>query len=167
LAAVGVPQSQIVVPQVDHLEKQDDLQYYAVPAAHYAFEQDENDGAYSYLGFVIQVGQSWLYHAGDTILYDGMVEGVLHYAGAIDIACLPVNGRDGWRERMGMTGNLDGAEALELAQRLHADVLIPMHNDVFKVNHVNQAILADLCDRLAPRQKVHWLQPGEKYYYAK
>jgi Predicted Zn-dependent hydrolases of the beta-lactamase fold len=166
LRSVGIPQSQIVTPEVNQPQKLGSLNYYAVPAAHYEFEQDES-GAYSYFGYVIQIGERWLYHAGDTILYDGMIEDVLRYAGAIDIACLPVNGRDGWRERMGMTGNLDGAEALELTLRLHAQVLLPMHNDLFKVNHVNQAVLADLCDRLAPRQRVHWLQPGEKYFYVK
>jgi len=72
-----------------------------------------------------------------------MIEEVLRHTEKIDLACLPVNGRDGWRERMGMTGNLDGAEALELAQKLNAEVLFPMHNDLFKVNHVNPAILAD------------------------
>ena len=166
LQAVGIPAEKMRVPEVGQLYHESGLEFYAVPAAHYEFEQDET-GAYGYFGFVIHLGESWLYHAGDTILYDGMVEAVLQHAGRIDLACLPVNGRDGWRERLGMTGNLDGAEALELAQRLHADVLIPMHNDLFKVNHVSNAILADLAERRAPRQKVHWLQPGERYYYLK
>lgn len=166
LASLGVDQQQMIVPEIGKVDTQCGIEYYAVPAAHYQFDLDES-GAYAYLGFVIKLGDSWIYHAGDTILYDGMVEQILRYANQIDVACLPVNGRDGWRERMGMVGNLDGAEALELTLRLKADVLIPMHNDLFKVNHVNPAILADLLDRKAPRQKVHWLQPGEKYYYAK
>jgi L-ascorbate 6-phosphate lactonase len=167
LVSLGVDPSRITIPEIGTLYERDGLVYYAVPAAHYQFERDEKDGAYTYFGFVIKLGTRWLYHAGDTILYDGMIEEVLRYTEKIDLACLPVNGRDGWRERMGMTGNLDGAEALELAQKLKAEVLFPMHNDLFKVNHVNPAILADLLDRRAPRQKVHWLQPGEKYFYLK
>jgi L-ascorbate metabolism protein UlaG (beta-lactamase superfamily) len=165
LMGLGVSLSNIVVPEIGYEAAVCGLDYYAVPAAHYEFEQNVKTGAYSYLGFVIKVGETWLYHSGDTILYDGMVDQVLKFADKIDIACLPVNGRDGWRERMGMTGNLDGAEALELTLRLKADVLIPIHNDLFAVNHVNMAILADLLDRRAPRQRVHWLQPGETFYY--
>ncbi|MPN28071.1 hypothetical protein SDC9_175510 [bioreactor metagenome] len=100
-------------------------------------------------------------------LYDDMAENILAQTKSIDLAFLPVNGRDGWRERLGMIGNLDAAEALGLAQQIHCEVLIPIHNDLFQVNHVNPAVLADLLDRCAPRQKVHWLQPGEKFFFQK
>ena len=165
LIEIGIPKALLIVPELGTLQEVCGIQYYAVPAAHYDFDQDKTTGAYAYFGFVIKIAESWLYHAGDTILSDGMIELVLRHTVKIDIACLPVNGRDGWRERMGMIGNLDGAEALELCKRLNADVLIPMHNDLFAVNHVNMSILADLVDRKAPRQKVHWLQPGETYFY--
>jgi L-ascorbate metabolism protein UlaG (beta-lactamase superfamily) len=50
-------------------------------------------------GFVIKGGDTVVYidpyHAGDTILYDGLVERLRRHA--LDIACVPVNGRDGWR----------------------------------------------------------------------
>jgi L-ascorbate 6-phosphate lactonase len=165
LLGLGISSSNIVIPRVGEKSTIYGLDYYAVPAAHYEFDQIKETGAYSYLGFVIKVGKTWLYHSGDTILYDGMINQILKFTDKIDLVCLPVNGRDGWRERMGLIGNLDGAEALELTLRLKADVLIPMHNDLFAVNHVNLAILADLIDRKAPRQKVHWLQPGETFYY--
>ena len=78
-----------------------------------------------------------------------------------------MNGRDGWRERRGMIGNLDGPEAAQLAAAVGADVLIPMHNDMFAANHVSPAILADFLDRTYPRQKYHWLQPGELYFFVR
>jgi L-ascorbate 6-phosphate lactonase len=116
---------------------------------------------FRWLGYILQLNGVTLYHAGDTILYDGLVERLRTHS--IDIACLPVNGRDGWRERRGMIGNLDGREAAELAVAVNAEVLIPMHNDMFAANHVSPAILADFLDRTYPRQKYHWLQPGELY----
>ena len=167
LLEIGVDEAHIQVPKVGELNHHAGVEYYAIPAAHYLFDQNENTQAYSYFGYVIKVGDIWIYHAGDTILYDGMVESILKHTPKIDVACLPVNGRDGWRERLGMIGNLDAAEALELGQRIKANVLLPMHNDLFKGNHVNNAILADLVDKKYPRQKVHWLQPGERYFYAK
>lgn len=166
LRSLGVAEENLLVPQMGKLTELAGLQFYAVPAAHYEFEVD-SDGNYSYLGYVIHAGETWLYHAGDTILYDDMAEKILAQTKSIDLAFLPVNGRDGWRERLGMIGNLDAAEALGLAQQIHCEVLIPIHNDLFQVNHVNPAVLADLLDRCAPRQKVHWLQPGEKFFFQK
>jgi len=167
LASLGISPQQIIIPKVGKVEHLPGLDYYAVPAAHYQFDLDESGENYAYFGFVIKAGEVWIYHAGDTILYDGMVEQILGHTSEINVACLPVNGRDGWRERMDMIGNLDPSESLELALRLKTDVLLPMHNDLFKYNHISPAVLADHLDRKAPRQKVHWLQPGERYFYVK
>lgn len=152
----------ILVPPIDALQTFGPLTFTAIPAAHYDLERDAQ-GGYLYLGFILYLNGVTLYHAGDTILYDGLVERLRKQS--IDIACLPVNGRDGWRERRGMIGNLDGREAAELAAAIGADVLIPMHNDMFAANHVTPAVLADFLDRTYPRQKYHWLQPGELYFY--
>ena len=167
LISLGIDAKKVIIPSIGTLMVEDGVMFYAVPAAHYNFDRDETDGSYAYLGYVIQLNGIWIYHAGDTLLYDGMVDGILKHTDRIDVACLPVNGRDGWRESMDILGNLDGAESLELALRLHADVILPMHNDLFKTNHATPAFLADVLDRKAPRQKVHWLQPGEKYFYSK
>jgi len=162
LRALGIPDGRIVVPPVDTPQTVGPLTFTAIPAAHYGLDRDA-EGSFRWLSFIIQLNGVTLYHAGDTILYDGLVERLRKHS--IDIACLPVNGRDGWRERRGMIGNLDGREAAELAVAVDADVLIPMHNDMFAANHVTPAILADFLDRAYPRQRCHWLQPGELYFY--
>jgi L-ascorbate metabolism protein UlaG (beta-lactamase superfamily) len=162
LRALGIPDGRIVVPPVDTPQTVGPLTFTAIPAAHYGLDRDA-EGSFRWLSFIIQLNGVTLYHAGDTILYDGLVERLRKHS--IDIACLPVNGRDGWRERRGMIGNLDGREAAELAVAVNADVLIPMHNDMFAANHVTPAILADFLDRAYPRQRCHWLQPGELYFY--
>ncbi len=162
LRSLAIPDDRILVPLVDAPQTFGPLGFTAIPAAHYGLDRDA-EGGYCYLGFILHLNGVTLYHAGDTILYDGLVERSRQHS--IDIACLPVNGRDGWRERRGMIGNLDGREAAELAVAIGADVLIPMHNDMFAANHVTPAILADFLDRTYPRQKYHWLQPGELYFY--
>jgi L-ascorbate metabolism protein UlaG (beta-lactamase superfamily) len=164
LRALGIPDGRIVVPPVDTPQTVGPLTFTAIPAAHYGLDRDA-EGSFRWLSFIIQLNGVTLYHAGDTILYDGLVERLRKHS--IDIACLPVNGRDGWRERRGMIGNLDGREAAELAVAVDADVLIPMHNDMFAANHVTPAILADFLDRAYPRQRCHWLQPGELYFYVR
>jgi len=162
LRSLQISDDRILVPPVDAPQTFGPLTFIAIPAAHYELERD-TQGGYLYLGFLLHLNGVTLYHAGDTILYDGLVERLRKQP--VDIACLPVNGRDGWRERRGMIGNLDGREAGELAVAIGADVLIPMHNDMFAANHVSPAVLADCLDRTYPRQKYHWLQPGELYFY--
>jgi L-ascorbate metabolism protein UlaG (beta-lactamase superfamily) len=164
LRSLGIGEDRIIVPPVDAPQTVGPLGFTAIPAAHYGLDQDAG-GAFRWLGYILQLNGVTLYHAGDTILYDGLVERLR--AHSIQIACLPVNGRDGWRERRGMIGNLDGREAAELTVAINADVLIPMHNDLFAANHVSPAILADFLDRTYPRQKYHWLQPGELYFYVR
>jgi L-ascorbate metabolism protein UlaG (beta-lactamase superfamily) len=164
LLSSGIAAERIHVPPTDEPQSLGALTFTAVPAAHYDLEHDPQRG-YRWWGFIIEVNGVTLYHSGDTILYPGLVERLQRRA--IDIACLPVNGRDGWRERLGLTGNLDGPEAAQLAARIGADVLIPMHNDLFASNHVSPAVLAEFLDRRYPRQKYHWLQPGELYVYVR
>ncbi|MCI0394157.1 MAG: MBL fold metallo-hydrolase [Chloroflexi bacterium] len=164
LYEVGVPSDLIDIPPVDKPLTVGQLTYTAIPAAHYDLDYDPQRG-YRWLGFVIELNGVTLYHAGDTILYDGLVDRLKRHR--IDVACLPVNGRDWWREQRGMIGNLDAHEAAELAATIGADVLIPMHNDMFAANHASPAGLADFLDRTYPRQKYHWLQPGELYFYVK
>lgn len=135
----------------------------AVPAAHYGHEPDEA-GNPAYLGFLLQFNGVSLYHSGDTVVYPGLVERLR--AQPIDICCLPINGRDWFREQAGLVGNLDYREAADLAAAIGAGVLLPNHNDLFSSNRINPATLLDYVAARYPRQRLHFLQAGELYYYA-
>ena len=87
------------------LDEERQIEYCSIPAAHYEIEKDAQSGEYEYLGYLIRVEDLVLYHSGDTILYDGMVDNILKHKWQIDIACLPVNGRDNKRDQMGIVGN--------------------------------------------------------------
>jgi L-ascorbate metabolism protein UlaG (beta-lactamase superfamily) len=136
------------------------------PAAHYGRDVDPVRG-HRWLGFVIELNGVTLWHSGDTILFPELMNAMADWTGKIDVACLPVNGRDYWREQVGITGNMDATEALDLCAKLDVEVLIPMHNDLFAGNHVSPAVLAEYQDRKHPRRRYHWLQPGELYVYVK
>jgi L-ascorbate 6-phosphate lactonase len=110
-----------------------------VPAMHgvtmedaYGFGEELSGGLVRFLGFVIDAGGVRLYHAGDTIAFDGMAPALRDLA--IDVALLPINGRDAEREARGIVGNLSEAEAASLAGDIDADLLIPMHYDLFERN---------------------------------
>ena len=111
----------------------------AVPAMHgitmadaYSFGRGESGGEYRFLGFVLEANGVVLYHAGDTILYDGMVDQLRPFH--IDVALLPINGRSPERESREVVGNLDEREAAHLAAAIGAHGVIPMHYDMFAGN---------------------------------
>lgn len=94
-----------------------------------------------FLGFLVEADGATLYFAGDTLVtaeLDAALRGR-----RIDVALLPVNGRDAYRERAGIVGNLDAREAVELALALGARTLVPYHWDGFAGNTVPPGRVAD------------------------
>ena len=101
---------------------------HAVPAAHEQFERDEN-GRHKFLGYVVEFDGAFVYHSGDTVLYDGMKEWLRRWP--IDLALLPINGRAPER---GVAGSLRGREAAQLAKDIGARLVIPCHYEMFEFN---------------------------------
>ena len=135
----GVPSDRVVGMQPDGSVDIAGLAVRAVPACHgvtmddaYGFGETLSGGLVRFLGFVVDLGGVRIYPAGDTIHFDGM-EGTLAGLG-IDVALLPINGRDAEREGRGIVGNLDHREAAWLGSRIGAGLLVPMHYDLFARN---------------------------------
>ena len=97
-----------------------------IPSAHERLERDEK-GHCRYLGYLVLFGPWAIYHSGDTVLYDGLVERLRAYS--IDIALLPINGRG-----KGVPGNLNAQEAVWLAKEASVRCVIPCHYDMFAFN---------------------------------
>lgn len=161
LKGEGVGGGQLRLAQVFKPETIGGIRFTALPSAHYDLERDSVTGGYTYLGFVIEIGGKVLYHAGDTILYDGLLENLSKISDHYDICCLPVNGRDAEREAMGIIGNLHPEESLELAQQLNTGLFIPTHNDMFTVNSLDPQRLNNHAKKNFPLLKVRWMKPGE------
>jgi L-ascorbate metabolism protein UlaG (beta-lactamase superfamily) len=127
----------------------------AVPAAHEQIERDAADRML-HLGYVVRCGPFALYHAGDTIPYEGMAERVRAVAD-IDVALLPINGR---RPERRVAGNLWGDEAAELAHAIRARLAVPMHFEQFAFNTEPPDAFAAACERLGQPYRV--LRAGER-----
>jgi L-ascorbate metabolism protein UlaG (beta-lactamase superfamily) len=126
---------------------------HAVPAAHNLREQDDA-GHERYIGIVVAVGGVVIYHSGDTLRYEGMAELLRQWV--IDVALLPINGNDPAR---GVAGNLDGAEASQLAHDIGARLVVPCHYDMFAFNTASPAVFVDTARQLGQAYRV--LQAGE------
>jgi L-ascorbate 6-phosphate lactonase len=153
-----VTEAGIAADRVVGMQPQDDpleiggLTIGAVPAMHgvtmedaYGFGEGISAGMIRFLGFVIEAGGVRLYHAGDTIRFEGM--DALLREQRVDVGMLPVNGRDAAREARGIVGNLSEAEAATLAEDAGFGYVIPMHYDMIEGNLGDPAILVDDVER--------------------
>jgi L-ascorbate metabolism protein UlaG (beta-lactamase superfamily) len=76
---------------------------------------EKNEG---WIGYIIEIGNVVIYHAGDTDLIDEMTK-LTGYAkqGNKFIALLPIGGK--------VTMNIQ--EAIQAAKKINADIVVPMH----------------------------------------
>lgn len=121
----------------------------AVAAAHETLDP-------GYVGFVVQCGEWTLYHSGDTVRYDGMVDALRPHR--IDVALLPINGRAPERR---VAGNLDAVEASTLGRDIGARVVIPCHYEMFAFNTADPAAFVHACRVNGQRGDV--LRCGEQW----
>ena len=126
-----------------------------VPAAHETIQTDDR-GRHQFLGYVVKVAGRTIYHAGDTVRYDGMVERLRPLN--IDIALLPINGRGIGHN---VAGNLAGPEAAILAHQIGAKLAIPCHYDMFHFNTASPAAFIGICRQLGQAYRV--LKCGERF----
>lgn len=130
-----------------------------VAAAHERLDRDA-EGRYCYLGYLVRFGPWTIYHSGDTVLYEGMEQGLREAAGptGIDLAMLPINGRGPERR---VSGNLWGHEAARLANSIGANCVIPCHYDMFTFNTANPDQFVATCRELG--QPFAILENGQRW----
>lgn len=129
--------------------------FHAVPSAHEVLEADEL-GNPNYIGLVVKAGPWTLYHSGDTVRYAGMDDQLRQWQ--IDLAMLPINGRD---PRRGVAGNLSGAEAAQLAFDSKVRLVIPCHYQMFQFNSATPEEFIQTAQQLS--QAYHVLGCGQRF----
>ena len=136
-----------------------------VAAAHEQYLTDEN-GDQCCLSYVLDLGGIRLFHGGDTVVTEQLISDVQEI-GAIQVACLPVNGVDTERHRRDIIGNMDCRDAAFFAQQIGADMVIPMHYDMVLGNEENPLIFGHYMQSLYSGRKFHIMQLGERLIYMK
>jgi L-ascorbate 6-phosphate lactonase len=129
----------------------------AIPSAHVGLDTDEA-GHHLYLGFVVEVEGLRLYHSGDSLAYDGLVD---HLGpDPFDVMFLPINGRDPSR---GVAGNMSAAEAVDLASQVRPRFVVPHHYDMFTFNTVPVETFEAEATRLPTVVTAKVLRCGERW----
>ena len=129
----------------------------ALPSAHEGVDRDDS-GRCLYLGFVVEVDGVRLYHSGDTVVYDGLVENL--GPEPFDAVFLPINGKD---PRRRVAGNMSAAEAVALANRCRPRYLVPHHYDMFTFNTVPVSTFHEAAQMLDPAVTPVVLRCGERW----
>lgn len=132
----------------------------AIKAKHEFFDEHSTHG-FPYLGYVVEAGGVTFYHAGDTIMYEGLLTALQQWS-RFDVMFLPINGRDTERFLRGCLGNMTYQEAAELAGELQPGLVVPAHYDMFIGNQEDPAKFISFLNAKYPGVK-HWVgSAGER-----
>lgn len=116
----------------------DHIRLEVIPSAHEELKRDQN-GNHHYLGYILRFDDVALYHSGDGVPYVSLPNELKNRG--IDIALLPVNGRDEFRTSKGVLGNFSFEESLELCKYAEIPVMICHHFGMFDFNTVDTSLL--------------------------
>ena len=133
----------------------DGFTFHGIPAKHNEIERDKN-GNCKYMGYVIEFGNRKIYHSGDTLWFDEMIEILKPHSP--HVALLPINGNDPSRK---VAGNLNCREAAELGKAIHATWVIPCHYDMFTFNTADVNEFRKEAEKINQAYKI--LNGGERF----
>lgn len=133
----------------------DGFTFHGIPAKHNEIERDEQ-GNCKYMGYVIAFGDYKIYHSGDTLWFDEMVELLQPFS--VQVALLPINGNDAARK---VAGNLNSVEAVKLGKALGVKYVIPCHYDMFDFNTADVNEFVKEAEKAGQPYKV--LKGGERF----
>jgi len=170
LSSIGIPTERTISVRVDEPVTLNGVTVTAVPAMHsfssppvvYDFETDEQ-GQHAFVGYVLDFHGVRVYHAGDTLIYEGMADRLRELRP--DVALLPINGRGYYREQQGIFGNMDEREAADLAADVGVRLLVPIHYDMFESNLGNPGALVQYVRASHPELPVLIPAGGRRFVY--
>lgn len=132
LARSGVAEERLVLIDAGQtIEPFPGVSVTATRAAHETLETD-SEGHHRFLGYVFEAAGIRIWHSGDCIPFDGLIEEVAPYAP--NMALLPVNGRRPELSDNGVPGNFTVAEAISIADAIGAPHLVAHHYGLFDFN---------------------------------
>lgn len=142
------------------------LKITGIGAAHEFLDVDAESGLHPYLGYVIEGNGLVIYHAGDCCVYEGLLTKLKRWP-RLDVAFLPINGRDARRLASGCIGNMTYQEAADLAGALEPGVVVPSHYDMFAMNAEDPRLFAEYMRVKYPRVEVLLCEHGKRVRFGR
>lgn len=163
IMSYGISEERMIGAVADKMIELEGCKIIPVPAAHEELRTDEH-GNYYDMGYKILFDDISIYHGGDCCIYEGLTDRLMN----TDILMVPVNGRSYYKRYIeDIIGNMTCDEAIILAKETNADMIVPMHYDLYDCNRINPAQFVDCLFSMNPAQKFHMFAPGEVYIYQK
>jgi len=158
LIDAGIDRRRVILARENWIALEPEVRVMPVPAAHPRIETD-NEGYLRCVGYVVECGGRRLYHGGDGSPDDRVFDR-LNRLGPIDVAFIPVNERNFYREKRGIIGNMSVREAFQMAEDIGVKTLVPTHWDMFAPNSVYKEELNLLYELIQPSFEMR-LDPQE------
>ncbi len=155
MKSLGVSSARLVLLDDDERAEVHGVRFHGVKAAHEFFDRTP-EGYYPYLGYVIKAAGRTVYHAGDTLWWEGLQQQLA--AWTFDLALVPINGRDGKRLRNNTAGNMTFQEAADLLGGLDVALAVPTHYDMFAHNSEDPERFREYVEVKYPGRRV-WIGP--------
>jgi L-ascorbate metabolism protein UlaG (beta-lactamase superfamily) len=155
--AWGLREERLVLADVDQPLTVHRIEIIPQPAAHEALDFIPGVG-YPHMGFIIHMGGVTLYHSGDGIPYPGLA-GRLR-AQPVDVAFLPINGRNAARHAHGTPGNFTIEETMCIAELADVGIVVPHHYDMFTFNTVDVKKFEVWAREAYPHRQIQICQVG-------
>ncbi len=154
----GIAADRIITTRGDETLTVGPLTVHSIAAAHPDFDHSDEQG-YRYVGYVFEVDGVRVYHSGDTILYDGLIDRVK--ALKPQIAILPINGTDPWRMQHDIAPNMGIVDAVHVGKEIGAALVIPHHYDLFTYNTADEEAFIEHAEAQALPSEI--LRAGERF----
>lgn len=139
------------------------LRCQVIKAAHEQLETDAN-GRHRFLGYLMHSEATTIYHSGDCIPYEGLIEELLPLN--IDLALLPVNGRDETRRKYNIPGNFTLNEAIEICEGSNIPYLVGHHHGMFSFNTLSYEEATPVLEAYEGRVQCRLAELGTGYSLA-
>ncbi len=156
----GVPADRLVAASAFAELEVAGVPIHPLPSAHEDLAVDAS-GQHLFLGYVLELAGAVVYHSGDCVPYPDLAAHLARYP--VELALLPVNGRDARRAAGGVPGNFTLEEAMELAAGCRFGAVIGHHFGMFDFNTIDpEAARARIAAR--PELPAFLLaEPGVRY----
>lgn len=158
-----IPADRLFPLNAGEVFERDGVRVTAIKAKHETFDKHPELG-FPFLGYVVEAGGVRFYHAGDTIMYEGLMS-TLQQWNHFDAVFVPINGRDAGRFLRGCLGNMTFQEAAELAGELEVGLAVPAHYDMFVGNQEDPQKFVDFLEAKYPGRKSWVGKAGERVWF--
>lgn len=162
ISSLGVSNNRLLLLDADEQLEIKGLSITAIKAAHEFFEQTR-EGYFPYLGYVIESENKTIYHAGDTVWWEGLQKDLSKWR--FDVAFVPINGRDAVRYAANIIGNMSYQEAADLLGGLDVKLSVPTHYDMFDSNREDPQLFIDYLAVKYPERSAWVGQPSQKVVF--